>query len=370
MVSRTCALLLMTALCTPSIRAAECEAALLPTMDVTVETLEWKNAWLRVIDEKTFEQFKETVRVATGAGGALPIEGIPVEFNGFFDGDWERFEQRRRQYFNAETSKTELAYAKAIIRQSLTPEQLEAYGACTAGAQLSVLLSNDTQEFVSALVRYNGTPGTKASIVVDVTNGSVGGQSSVAFALHHGGSRTLTIARSAADADIVVDANSENTSLSANAMSVWPVPSTPSEASHIEISMPDPPHAVDATCSTTVRTRPTPIIALNARGSLTRISTLSGTLYGGNDDEESARCTISVDLLKSCDARRCTTKVDTGHCVYDGNKPNNGIYLRVGAQERIKVVQLVPAGGGCPGGGGYGAGFQSIILETTLVPGG
>ena len=206
----------------------ECAASLAPQVFTVHRDRSIQNAWLRQIAQSSFEDIKRQLGIGTGGSAGLPIEGVPAQFSGFFNGNWNDFQQRRATYLSTEAQQTSEIMSEALFRQSLTSTQLDAWKACVTqnAVGIFVLLSSDSAESVVADVHYKGTPGSVVRVEMTLGNGTVDGKTKPKpFVLSHDGNRRLLIRRSAPDADITVIANAPQ--LADSAMSVWPLPPNP-----------------------------------------------------------------------------------------------------------------------------------------------
>lgn len=205
----------------------DCAVVLLPQIEIQNRSREVQNAWLNLITEATFETIKRSAGIGSGANAGLPISGIPAQFSGFFNGSYEDFQEKRRNYLSLEAGDFSEATTEALFRQSLTGEQLQAWTACVTQNRvgLVLMLFDDNAASVTADVFYSGTPGSRVRVDVTITNGSVQGRSRLRVHLVSGGNQRFNVTRSAVDADIKVIANSRT--LAASAVSIWPLPIPP-----------------------------------------------------------------------------------------------------------------------------------------------
>ncbi len=204
----------------------DCAAALLPKIEIENQSHSMTNAWLKLVNEKTFDTFKDKSDVGGGAKAGLPIKGIPFEFSGFFNGSWDEFQEKRREHLLLESNTSNENFALATFRQSLTDKQLDAWLECvglnSVGAFLT--LANDSEAFVNATLRYRGVPGTSFEFVIKLIGGTYEGASSFTRKIPHDGEFPFTVLRTKPPLTVVIDAYSSLSGLSDSAISIWPAP--------------------------------------------------------------------------------------------------------------------------------------------------
>lgn len=182
------------------------------------------HAWLRLVNEKAFEVLKQSAAADGGAEAGLPIEGIPVDFSGYFKGDWEDFQERRREYFSQEESSMTESSAVAVFRQSLSDKQLETWLACMNGDPVGAFfaLSDDSEATVTATLRYRGIPGSNLKFDIEIVHGQYQGRSQFSRVLAHDATFGFIIKRTSPPRTVVVNATSE--AFTDSAVAIWPPP--------------------------------------------------------------------------------------------------------------------------------------------------
>jgi len=207
-------------LCSPPLMAAagsdRCDSALLPQITVSSSSTSERAAYLSLITESNYEQAR--------AGGALNIviDDLPI------GASYEQFNEKRRNYLSQQHFTYNRSEARALLRQSLLADQLQAWTSCMTSdvPGVRILLSDDDKDGVAAEVHYVEASGRSKQFQFSVAGGYViGSPASTSFILAHGGSKGFIVKRATKTSRIRFLVNGSN--MTDSAISLPPPPPPP-----------------------------------------------------------------------------------------------------------------------------------------------
>lgn len=138
----------------------ECVAGLLPNVTISTSSQQLDMAVLKVIDEKTFQEFKR----GGSASAKFPIKGVPIEASG----NYQEWDAKRREYL--QVNRFDLSYDEAflLVRREIPEVAYSVYKECLArgsnapGIHIIIDDYSDKEAFVT--VRWTPPPNESGSL--------------------------------------------------------------------------------------------------------------------------------------------------------------------------------------------------------------
>lgn len=100
-------------------QSVDCDSVLISNVTKLDENLEVRLAWLKTIDESTYETAKSSANARLDFG----IEGL-------FDAGYSQFDERRRMLFDQENSDYSIASARQILLYHVPSQNIQAWQTC------------------------------------------------------------------------------------------------------------------------------------------------------------------------------------------------------------------------------------------------
>jgi hypothetical protein len=169
--------------------SSQCDAVLLPQLEISNSTTQQKVAWLSIITRENY--------AATQAGGGIKL----ILFDLPIGASYDQFSEARERYYQQQQLKYSIDEARSLLRQTLSAAQIEGWVKCiqTRAAGVRILLSKDSPDNVAATVYFDAGPEERVRFTAELDNGTVGGKTQRKFKLQSGGSESFVIARTQKD---------------------------------------------------------------------------------------------------------------------------------------------------------------------------
>ena len=144
--------------------SSQCDGVLLPQLVIANSTRLQRLALISLITRENYEQVKRGIVVDLGIG--------PLSLGANYD----EFDRNRSASSEFRDFKYSNAEARAIVRQSLSADQINAWVRCMSLANtvgIKLILSNDNKDGVNVELRYDGTVDTRFKFTVEADGGTI-----------------------------------------------------------------------------------------------------------------------------------------------------------------------------------------------------